>query len=347
MSGGGRMPKIVLAALFLTPNVFAAPDPTAFFCATGKLVAARPVPGAIVRADVPTREVELPKVGKKLAPGENFRSLQDDEYIYLILNPSGKPGGETIYYSPRVPADVLEKVKQTGKKPARFLGTHRSLLQSASEELGIPISEVEKQVRGAGGFRFTSGHVTRVTNKASTFPAGRESLEYSADVLSRRGFNPSGGRFEMVDLEKQWKDRPGNFQNPFQVEEEEAARMALDNFADPDRFSIREGMTHVHAYLVSKFPDPERPGHFNMTEVLKARSAYLATLPPERRVLSSNAITDVLYYLGRSNREGFDFAVHDLCRRNPDRCLARYEECELELVAAAGIYQRGGLVREF
>lgn len=340
------MPKVFLATVFVSQFAFAQ-DPTSVFCGTEKFVRPHPVPNPIARASIPTRAAELPKAGEMLMPGENFRRLGDDEYIFLILNPSGKPGEETILYSPRVPDEVLERVKQTRKSPSQFLATHRALLQTAAEQLGIPVSEVEKQVRGAGGFRFTSGHVTRVTNRAGTFPAGRESLDYSADVLTRRGFNPPGTRFEKVDLENQWKDRQGRFQNPFHVEEEEAARMALENVADPDRRSIREGMMHIHAYLVAKFPNEERPGNFDVTEFLKARSAYLATLPPERRVLSNNAITDLLYYLSRSNREGFDFAVYDLCRKNSDRCLARYEECELEVVAAAGTYRRGAAIREF
>ncbi len=345
---GGQM-RCVLAVPFFALSCWAAP-PIAVAtrsCYTEKLVRRLAVPRTIERKAIPSRTTELPRAGTILEPDEAFGPLRDDEYLYLILNATGQPGRETIVYSPRVPVDVLQAAEQSKKVPETFLATHRGLLQRVSESQGIPVSEVESQVRGAGGFRMTSGHVTRLTNRSGTFPAGRENLDYSGDVLGRRGFNPAGSTYEKVDLEKDWKDFKGRSVNPFHIEEEEAARMAVESHTDPKRLSIRMGMGHIHHYLTQKFPDGERPGYFDTRQVLQATSAYLKSLPPEKRSEANQAITDLLYYLARANREGFDFAVYDLCRKNPDGCMERFEECENHIAAAGALYYPGQLPREF
>ncbi len=335
------MRNTVLAILFLCSSAHPAAPPTVYACNPGRLVKPLPVPAAIARSRAPFNPVELPRAGKMLRPGETFPPLGDDEYIYLILNPSGKPGDETIFYSPRVPAEILERTRQIEKVPSHFLATHRGMVETAAEQLGIRASEVEKQVRGAGGFRCTSGYVTRLTNRSGAFPAGLTHLDYSIQVLGRRGFNPRGKRFEVVDISTRKKGDDGKPVDPLHIKEEEAARLALKNVVNSDRRFIREAMAEMHTLLLSKFPDSERPGYFDVRALWKAANAYLETVPVGQKVAAESAMAELIHYLSRTNGEGLDYAVEDLCRRFHHRCRARFVECQTVLLAASVAQRRG------
>lgn len=143
----------------------AAAEPTLPFSQCKAVTAAAAIT-PIKRVDRPNVPGEIERFGT-ITTGR-LPSFGEGTHVYLIVRLKG--GEQVLVHSRGAPFDEFIE--------AGWVVTHRSLEKLLPEGA---------EVLAAGEIRVVDGKVNEVNNGASTYPAGRESLEFAAGWLKGRG----------------------------------------------------------------------------------------------------------------------------------------------------------------
>src|SRR5690554_4516305 len=140
---GGVLGVLLSPSFLFAANTDSCPATGALARKVEKLPA---TPAPLKKLVSPARLPEVWRTGTVLEAGEKFPELPDDRYVFLVLNPTGKPGQEKIVFAPLVPEEVRSAALQTGVAPTKFLTTDQTLLRQLAQSKWAGTQGWENQI---------------------------------------------------------------------------------------------------------------------------------------------------------------------------------------------------------
>jgi hypothetical protein len=228
---------------------------------------------------------------------------------------------------------IIDRIANKNAKLAdpnpKFLGTHRSILNLKTKQMGmrprvfaageIEIGEVADPVT-----QKTHTVSRRITNESGSFLGGAEHLDYGAAVLEDKGLKitrkapgaTSGQETLLIDYTMPRAERNKKFGLDPHARAAGQAEYYLWLQETPERKAALEKMEKLWTYLSGKFPHPTRVGRFDRTGLRKVLDARGDKFPPGSVVYQK--YLDLAGNLMNTEQDGVVEGAAKLFKMNPD-----------------------------